>query len=72
LIHDLEEDVNVTSKQNLRINVLAAAVLSLSAGASAYAAGLPAKEPVRQPAAAQASSSSTAPAPLRPRIVRPS
>jgi serine protease len=53
LIHDLEEDVNVTSKQNLRINVLAAAVLSLSAGASAYAAGLPAKEPVRQPAAAQ-------------------
>jgi len=43
----------VISKQNLRINVLAAAVLSLSAGASAYAAGLPAKEPIRQPAAAQ-------------------
>ena len=41
------------SKQNLRINVLAAAVLSLSVGASAYAAGLPVKEPVRQSAAAQ-------------------
>nr|WP_267472951.1 S8 family peptidase [Stenotrophomonas rhizophila] len=51
--HDLEEDFNVTSKQNLRINVLAAAVLSLSVGASAYAAGLPVKEPVRQSAAAQ-------------------
>jgi serine protease len=53
LIHDLEEDFNVTKKQNLRINVLAAAVLSLSVGASAYAAGLPVKEPARQASAAQ-------------------
>ena len=52
-IHDHEEDFNVTRKQNLRINVLAAAVLSLSAGASAYAAGLPVKEPARQATAAQ-------------------
>ncbi|WP_426806517.1 hypothetical protein, partial [Stenotrophomonas sp. SrG] len=35
-------------KQNLRINVLAAAVLSLSVGASAFAAGLPVKEPAKQ------------------------
>jgi serine protease len=53
LIHDLEEDFNVTKKQNLRINVLAAAVLSLSVGASAYAAGLPVKEPARQASTAQ-------------------
>ena len=44
----------MTKKQNLRINVLAAAVLSLSVGAtSAYAAGLPVKEPARQATAAQ-------------------
>jgi len=43
----------VTRKQNLRINVLAAAVLSLSVGASAYAAGLPVKEPARQASTAQ-------------------
>jgi serine protease len=53
LIHDLEEDYTVTRKQNLRINVLAAAVLSLSVGASAYAAGLPVKEPARQATIAQ-------------------
>jgi len=46
----------VTKKQNLRINVLAAAVLSLSVGASAYAAGLPVKEPARQASTAQQSS----------------
>ncbi len=46
----------MTKKQNLRINVLAAAVLSLSVGAtSAYAAGLPVKEPARQAAAQQGS-----------------
>jgi len=56
LIHDLEEDFNVTKKQNLRINVLAAAVLSLSVGASAYAAGLPVKEPARQASTAQQNS----------------
>ena len=43
----------MTRKQNLRINVLAAAVLSLSVGASAYAAGLPVKEPARQASTAQ-------------------
>ncbi|WP_367345062.1 S8 family peptidase [Stenotrophomonas bentonitica] len=43
----------MTKKQNLRINVLAAAVLSLSVGASAYAAGLPVKEPARQASTAQ-------------------
>jgi serine protease len=53
LIHDLEEDYTVTKKQNLRINVLAAAVLSLSVGASAYAAGLPVKEPAQQASTAQ-------------------
>ena len=46
----------MTKKQNLRINVLAAAVLSLSVGASAYAAGLPVKEPARQASTAQQSS----------------
>nr|WP_216666885.1 S8 family peptidase [Stenotrophomonas bentonitica] len=56
MIHDLEEDFNVTKKQNLRINVLAAAVLSLSVGASAYAAGLPVKEPARQASTAQQNS----------------
>ncbi|WP_145481491.1 S8 family peptidase [Stenotrophomonas rhizophila] len=46
----------MTKKQNLRINVLAAAVLSLSVGASAYAAGLPVKEPASQASTAQQSS----------------
>ncbi len=46
----------MTKKQNLRINVLAAAVLSLSVGASAYAAGLPVKEPARQASTAQQNS----------------
>lgn len=40
-------------KQNLRINVLAAAVLSMTAVGAVHAAGLPAHEPARQAAAAQ-------------------
>jgi serine protease len=53
--HDLEEDFNVTSKQNLRINVLAAALLSISAG-SAFAASPRTEEPKRPATAAQQSS----------------
>jgi serine protease len=54
LIHDLEEDFNVISKQNLRINVLAAALLSMSAGTGAAFAGtLRAEEPVRAATVAQ-------------------
>lgn len=44
---------NVTKKQTLRINVLAAAVLSLTAVGAVHAAGLPVHEPVRQASAAQ-------------------
>ncbi len=44
---------NVTKKQTLRINVLAAAVLSLTAIGAVHAAGLPVHEPVRQASAAQ-------------------
>ncbi len=40
-------------KQNLRINVLAAAVLSMTAVGAVHAAGLPTREPVRQASAAQ-------------------
>ena len=40
-------------KQNLRINVLAAAVLSMTAVGAVHAAGLPTREPVRQASTAQ-------------------
>jgi serine protease len=58
LIHELEEDVNVINKHNLRINAIAAAVLTLTVGAAAHAAPqLQVKEPVQAaPAAVQSSS----------------
>ncbi len=40
-------------KQNLRINVLAAAVLSMTAVGAVHAAGLPTREPVRQASTAE-------------------
>ena len=40
-------------KQNLRINVLAAAVLSMTAVGAVHAAGFPTREPVRQASTAE-------------------
>ncbi|AWH35803.1 protease [Stenotrophomonas sp. ZAC14D1_NAIMI4_6] len=42
------------NKQNLRINVLAAAMLSMTAAGAVHAAGLPTREPVRQASTTEA------------------
>jgi len=48
-----KRNFDVIKKQNLRINVLAAAVLSMTAVGAVHAAGLPAQEPARQAGTAQ-------------------
>nr|WP_272577271.1 S8 family peptidase [Stenotrophomonas maltophilia] len=48
-----KRNFDVIKKQNLRINVLAAAVLSMTAVGAVHAAGLPTREPVRQASTAQ-------------------
>lgn len=48
-----KRNFDVIKKQNLRINVLAAAVLSMTAVGAVHAAGLPTQEPARQAGTAQ-------------------
>lgn len=48
-----KRNFDVIKKQNLRINVLAAAVLSMTAVGAVHAAGLPTREPVRQASTAE-------------------
>ncbi len=48
-----KRNFDVIKKQNLRINVLAAAVLSMTAVGAVHAAGLPTQEPARQARTAQ-------------------
>lgn len=48
-----KRNFDVIKKQNLRINVLAAAVLSMTAVGAVHAAGLPTQEPARQAGIAQ-------------------